>query len=159
MAQYYDPAKGASKVNTSATSPSTGNRNERLLFSAGPPWLCDVVRNILNDEFRRSVPRFHEDKGPTIILDSRYGEPSELQCMATLLDALGMPLRHAVEQMYCDSQCGHIRVTICSSDIFLAKIIVGHLDHALNAYNVAHYGESGHAGLSVTYRDEHLASV
>jgi hypothetical protein len=158
MAQYYDPAKATSKVNTSATSPSTGNRNERF-FSAGPPWLCHVVQNILNEEFHRSVPRFREDKGPTIVLESRDGEPSELQCMAALLDALGMPLRHAVRQMFCDSQCGHIRVTICSSSIFVAKIIAGHLDHALHAYNVARYGESGHAGLSVAYGDEHLASV
>ena len=36
-------------------------------------------------------PRYSEDKGPTIILESRYGDLGELQCMATLLDALGMP--------------------------------------------------------------------
>lgn len=159
MVQDCDPAKATSEVNKSATSPSTVNHTERLLFSAGPPWLCHVVQDILNGEFRRSVPRFPEDKGPTIILESRYGEPSELQCMAMLLDALGTPLRHAVEQMCCDSQCGHIRVTVCSSDIFLAKIIANRLDNVLSAYNVAHHDLEGHAGLTVAYRDENLASV
>jgi hypothetical protein len=37
------------------------------------------------------VPRYSEDKGPTIILEGRYGDLGELQCTATLLDALGMP--------------------------------------------------------------------
>lgn len=123
------------------------------------PCFCNIVHDLLERELKRSVPKYSEDKGPTVILESRYGEPDELVCMATLLDTLGTPLRHAVELMYCDSQCGHIRVTIRSSDIFLAKIIAGQLDHALNAYNGAHYGESGDAGLTVAYRDENLASV
>ena len=37
------------------------------------------------------LPRNSEDKGPTIILENRYGDLGEPQCMATLLDALGMP--------------------------------------------------------------------
>lgn len=77
------------------------------------PCFCNIVHDSLERELKRSVPKYSEDKGPTVILESRYGEPDELQCMATVLDALGMPLRPAVEQMYCDSQCGHIRVTIC----------------------------------------------
>ena len=37
------------------------------------------------------MPRYSKDKGPTIILEGRYGDLGELQCTATLLDALGMP--------------------------------------------------------------------
>ena len=162
MADRYfddDQAKPTFDAKTPPTSRPTSKQDARLLFSGQQPCLCDIVRDLLERELKRSVPKYSEDKGPTVILESRYGEPGELQCMATLLGALGMPLRHAVQQMFCDSQCGHIRVTICSSNIFVAKIIAGHLDHALDAYNVAHYGESGHAGLTVAYGDEHLACV
>jgi hypothetical protein len=33
---------------------------------------------------------------PTVILEGRYGDLGELQCMATLLDALGMSRRRMV---------------------------------------------------------------
>ena len=65
----------------------------------------------------------------------------------------------AVKQMFCDSQCGCTRVTTCSTDVFLAKVIAGRLGHVLSANNEASYGMSGHAGLSVTFGDEYLASV
>jgi hypothetical protein len=143
---------------TSTSSLPTGKRLTSLPFCGEQSCFCNIVRDLLERDLKRSVPQYSEDKGPTVILESRYGEPGELQCMAALVGALGMPLRHAVQQMFCDSQCGHIRVTICSSSIFVAKIIAGHLDHALDAY-VAHHGLPGHAGLSVAYGDEHLASV
>jgi hypothetical protein len=120
--RYYDDdqAKLASKAKTPPIPRLTG-ASQCVARCNEQPCLCHVIHDVLKRELKRSVPRFPEDKGPTIILESRYGEPSELQCMATLLDALGMPLRHAVEQMYCDSQCGHIRVTICSSSIFRSE--------------------------------------
>jgi len=42
------------------------------------------------------LPRNSEDRGPTIILENRYGDLGEPQCMATLLDALDMPRRRVV---------------------------------------------------------------
>lgn len=157
--RYVDDEPTKPTFKTPPTSQPTGDRNVRSRFSIGQPCFCHVVHDILEREFSRSVPRYSEDKGPTIILESRDGEPGELQRMAALLDALGKPLRHAVKRMFCDSNCGHIAVAICSSDIFLAKIIAGRLDHSLRAYNVANYGLEGHAGLSVTYGDQHLASI
>jgi hypothetical protein len=154
---FDDRAKPTFKAKTSSTSSPTGNRN--MFRPDGRPCLCDIARDLLESELRRSVPQYSNDKGPTVILESRYGDPGELQCMATLLDALGVPLRHAVDRMWYDSQSGHIIVTVGSSSIFLATIIAGQLDHALGAYNVAHDGFPGNMGLTVAHSDEHLACV
>jgi hypothetical protein len=77
-----------------------------------PPCLSCVTHDVLQQELTRSVPQYSGDKGPTIMLESRYGDPYELQCLASLVSALGVPLRHAIEQMWCDSQCGHMVPTL-----------------------------------------------
>jgi hypothetical protein len=158
-AKYFDDEQRKPPFKIPPISRAADNHHVRSLFSSEHPWFSHVVYDILKREFCRSVPKYSEDKGPAVVLESRYGEPGELQCMATLLDELGMPLRHAVEGMFFDSQSGSIRVTVCSSDIFLAKIIAGRLDDARNAYNEADHGMSGHAGLTVAYGDESLAYV
>jgi len=158
-AKYFDDEQPKPPFKTPPTSEATGNRHVRSLFFVEQPWLSHVVHDILERELSRSLPRYSKDKGPTIVLESRYGEPGELLCMAMLLNSLGMPLRNTVKGMYYDSQSGHIRVTTCSSDNFLAKIVAARLNHALNACNEAECGVAGHAGLSVAYRDELLACV
>src|ERR1700757_3725762 len=120
------------------------------------PCLSCVMKDVLAQELKQSVPSYSGEKGPTITLESRHGDPFELQCLAYLVTALDLPLRHTIEKMWCDSKSGHITVTTCSSSIFLAKVIARRLDGALLAYNFAD-GIPSHAGLTVNFADEYLA--
>jgi hypothetical protein len=115
------------------------------------------MQNVLREELTRSVPHYADGKGPTITLESRYGESDELQCLASLVAALG-PLRDVVDRMWFNSKCGHITITVSSSSIFLAMVTAKRLDGALRAYNAAD-GVPGHTGLTVRFGDEDLACV
>jgi hypothetical protein len=125
-------------------------------FEPRLPCLSCVMQDVLREELTR-LPHYAEDKGPTITLESRYGEPHELQCLAFLVGALG-PLRHVVDRMWFNSKCGHITITVNSSSIFLAMVSAKRLDGALLAYNAAD-GVLGHAGLTVRFNEEDLACV
>jgi hypothetical protein len=122
------------------------------------PCLSCIMQDVLAQELKQSVPQYSGDKGPTITLESRHGDPFELQCLAHLVTALDLPLRHTIEKLWCDSKSGHITVTTCSSSIFLAKVIARRLDGALLAYNFAD-GIPSHAGLTLNFGEEYLTCV